>query len=426
MGLRPPANKVFPSEQLDAFLIPAKPTPWGAHPPDMVAIADDPEAHCMDVPPALPPQLEAGRRVTAPAAVPASGADLHCLTHCCHNIGRATGRTNTCKASVLANCLRAAGARVSSEVARLEGLSPSAPFLYNIQPMPSAPPSASSPDTDIPDFWESPRAASGPQPAPANDARHAQSVQSEISSDSMTAPHHVGLHERAHRQKHTAKVAPLAIFADVTQSAQGPVLQSAATGNKGTAARMPPDRASAATRMAVLDRWPEGSADGQSDDGSYDSITGGQTSTESGAPQGYQSMVSNPLAHNLHSGTQILMSPHPCMTPSTRANHVQPPLQLMIKMGTPKQMLMTHAPAIGRAYPAQSLAVCTGGRFSNIQLPQYQPITKQGLLTGRMVVPLRGTPLCQAASAGNFLRPYPCLGNGQPGCPVRCSWLTKP
>lgn len=65
MGLKPPANKVYPAEHTDADLIPVKPTPWGLTPRGMVAVVpDDHEEHSTGALPSLSPQRRAGTRAT--------------------------------------------------------------------------------------------------------------------------------------------------------------------------------------------------------------------------------------------------------------------------------------------------------------------------------------------------------------------------
>lgn len=226
-------------------------------------------------------------------------------------------------------CLRAVvGARVSSEVARLDGLSASAPGPHYIQP--SAPPLTTR-DTEDQNLGQSTQRDSSPRPASASSARRGEATQSGSSGNEVTATDGSGLRQQ-YGQQHTAMVAPLAIPVDNTQPEQrSPVLSAAKTDSHTDPVPMHDAVTGAAAQMAIVNRWSEGSNDGQSDVGSYDNATDCQIPMALGPLQGYQLMVSNPLARDLHSGTQPHVLAISCTSLSTHVCCGRP-LQRATKM----------------------------------------------------------------------------------------------
>ena len=195
-----------------------------------------------------------------------------------------------------------AGARVTSEVARLEALSISGPTLLSLQPLPSAPPLSSPSGTETQKHQQSAADSAPSPPQPASADGQAALAQSQARAAGSTTPPEDSTHQRL-VQQHTAAVMPLPTSAGATRTGQRPSW-GALGGNSSISAAHLYDPAATTTpaNVANLRRPPEDIRDRQSDCGSCDSHFDTEPTTVSGAPHEFQSMIGNPLAGVLHHG----------------------------------------------------------------------------------------------------------------------------
>jgi len=194
-----------------------------------------------------------------------------------------------------------AGARVTSEVARLEGLSVSGPTLLSLQPLPSAPPLSSPFGTENQQHQQSAADSARSPPQPSSADGQAALALSQATAAGFTTPPEDSTHQRL-VQQHTAKVMPLPTSAGATRTGQ--IASSSATAADGivSAAHQHDPARTTPANVANLKRPPEDIQDRQSDSYSCDSQFDTELTMVSGAPHDFQSMIGNPFAGILRHG----------------------------------------------------------------------------------------------------------------------------
>ena len=189
-----------------------------------------------------------------------------------------------------------AGARVTSEVARLEGLaSLPAKVLVGSQPLPSAPPQTPPHSDERPDQQRSAGDSAWSPSEPANDARHAGPAQAHSSGPVFAAPQDDSPQQQ-HVHQQTAKVMPLPAPLLSTPTTQAPPVSALAAGSTPTASPMP---GPVSAHTAGQEHWPQNFADAKSEASSCYRPIGSQTPMLVGSSQVYRSVIRNPLARQL-------------------------------------------------------------------------------------------------------------------------------
>ncbi len=299
--------------------------------------------------------------------------------------GCAAPITWLCRTLQIVSCVSAcyAGARVTSEVARLEGLTVSGPTLLSLQLLPSAPPMSSPFGTDSKDRQQNAAGAARPPPELVDTARHVGPAQSATYGPGFAAPH-VDSPDERQAQHHTAKVMRLPTSAGTARTGQGPSSGvSAASSSPSAGQQHNPAATTTPANMAYMERPPEDVPLRQSDGGSCDSHVDNEPTVVSGAPQDYHPVIRNPLAGKLHQGKlagvrsswQVLAIFAAC----------SPPPGGTVQSSRAHSHCDTDADDILRDSPVS----------------QYHPmIAPQSMLLRRIVTPGSGTSLHRALSTG--------------------------